>query len=81
MFQVSCCLEIKSYIVYPLPITIYSTLRAHNKELCKFKKGGIRMKKQRIIAIVLKVVTVVIAAVFEILRAIGLFGKSARAAA
>ena len=39
------------------------------------------MKKQRIIAIVFKVVTVVIAAVFEILRAIGLFGKSARAAA
>ena len=39
------------------------------------------MKKQRIIAIVLKVVTVVIAAVFEILRAIGLFGKSAGVAA
>lgn len=39
------------------------------------------MKKPRIIEIVLKVVTVVIATIFEIIRAIGLFGKSARAAA
>ena len=39
------------------------------------------MKKQRIIATVIKAVVVVIATIFEIIRAIGLFGKSARAAA
>lgn len=39
------------------------------------------MKKQRIIATVLKAVVMVISTIFEIIRTIGLFGKSARAAA
>ena len=67
--------------VYPLPITIYSTLRAQNQKLCKSKKGGIRLSKTQIIETVIKIASMLITVVLTVIKAIGLFGESAEAAA